>query len=202
LEFGLALPLSSGPQHGPAPERNEDDLLRKKARGTTSPTPRSATQTNITLRSNLAPKEDWRANMADWKTVVKGGGHPFLVRVLTSFRSSSCSSGTTICHAADVDARYTSSEPKVQTISVGSTAAQKFERRLHSAAAHSALFYTWGYNRLPNVPELLRASRAQDSSRAAASRVQEKRLKVCFLAPFHRNEPCPICTVPSKPSRL
>jgi len=68
LEFGLALPSSSGVSKGPGPQKNEGNATNKRT--SMPPRHRSASNSNITLRSNLAPKDDdWRVRLRDWEIV-------------------------------------------------------------------------------------------------------------------------------------
>jgi molecular chaperone DnaK len=70
LEFALAFPLPSGAADGSEPVQNEVDGPGNTGASATSPSPGSASHSNITLRSNLAPKgDDWRVNNGDWDTV-------------------------------------------------------------------------------------------------------------------------------------
>jgi molecular chaperone DnaK len=70
LEFGLTLPSPSEAAGGAEPVKNEAHALGSERTSTESLSPPSAPQSNITLRSNLAPKgDDWRVYIGDWHEV-------------------------------------------------------------------------------------------------------------------------------------
>jgi hypothetical protein len=70
LEFGLALPSPSGAVGGADPVKNEAHALGSERTSTESLSPPSVPQSNITLRSNLAPKgDDWRVDIGAWHVV-------------------------------------------------------------------------------------------------------------------------------------